>query len=410
VSNQEQSNTPISEPKEHSKKSVKSTFGGTKLVPTRITNSSNYFLAISALLVALISISCTGILFWWITNNQISQEIMPVEQKDFSAQIKQLLEQNQQINIDFIAQNNRINELNNILERENLSEQRRLLAIVQEDTQALNRKLERTLSANRDNWHLAEAESLVRLAIVRANAMQDASGALILLKTADDILREQDDPSSFAVREQLAHAMEQLKISTQIDRTGIFLKIAALHDLIAHLDIAPQFANIPTGKNYAGLWEELSENYNNFQYWQKKFGNYVRIDFVNSKNNKKVFADNNLITNKLALSLSLRQTQWAVLNANQEIYQQSLAQVKQIVDDNFSDDNQIVMSFNSSLQELINKKIMFVIPNLNPVLSAMQNYLNFKNNLNSEQKNTNIESENQLQNSANLEDKAEQQL
>jgi len=357
------------------------------------TSKKSQVIAIIALVLSLFSAFGVIALFWFNKNN-LNADITTTsiaKPMDFSRRINYLVQQNQKINLDISNQNNQINQLNKQLQRENIGEQRRLIATLQEDTQVLHRKLERTFNASRDNWHLAEAESLVRLAVVRANALHDPSSALILLKTADDILFKQDDPASFAAREQLNKAIAQLKILAQVDITGVYLKIAALHNLIADLDIAPQFNNLPndSGQEYEDWWQELSQNIDNLQHWKQKFSNYVRIDFSNNKDNRRIIASHNVVISKLELSLSLKQAQLALLNANQEIYTQALQQAKYIIDNNFIGNNQAVRSFNSSLQDLIAQKITFVMPDLNLSLSAIQNYLSFKHNLRSEQQNTN---------------------
>jgi hypothetical protein len=63
------------------------------------------------------------------------------------------------------------------------------------------------LGASRKDWRLAEAEHLMRLASLRLSALQDINSAQALVQGADEILREQSDPGSYAAREQLAKSL-----------------------------------------------------------------------------------------------------------------------------------------------------------------------------------------------------------
>ncbi|HLD64789.1 MAG TPA: uroporphyrinogen-III C-methyltransferase, partial [Pseudomonas sp.] len=118
-----------------------------------------------------------------------------------------------------------------------LAERRRLLASLQGDQQRLSQRLETVLGASRQDWRLAEAEHLLRLASLRLSALQDINSARALVQGADEILREQDDPAAFAAREQLAKSLEALRSVTQPDRTGLFLQLGALRQQVVQLDV-----------------------------------------------------------------------------------------------------------------------------------------------------------------------------
>ncbi|NQD78996.1 heme biosynthesis operon protein HemX, partial [Pseudomonas sp. CrR14] len=117
-----------------------------------------------------------------------------------------------------------------------LEERRRLVAQLQGDQQLLNQRLETVLGASRQDWRLAEAEHLLRLASLRLSALQDTSSATALVQAADEILRDQDDPAAFAAREQLAKSLEALRSTDNPDRTGLFLQLGALREQASQLN------------------------------------------------------------------------------------------------------------------------------------------------------------------------------
>ena len=109
---------------------------------------------------------------------------------------------------------------------EQLEERRQLRASVQGDQQRLGQRLDNVLNASRQDWRLAEAEHLLRLASLRLTALQEINSAKALVQAADQILLEQDDPASFAARAELAKSLEALRSLQQPDRTGMFLQLA----------------------------------------------------------------------------------------------------------------------------------------------------------------------------------------
>ena len=83
------------------------------------------------------------------------------------------------------------------------------------------------LGASRE-WRLAEAEHLLRMAMLRLSAMQDVKSAEMLVHEADLILQKQDDPGAYGTRQKLLEGLEALRSLPELDRTGLFLQLGAL--------------------------------------------------------------------------------------------------------------------------------------------------------------------------------------
>src|SRR5690554_8164839 len=66
-----------------------------------------------------------------------------------------------------------------------LQQGRELLANVQAEQQLLAQRLETVLGASRQDWRLAEAEHLLRMASLRLSALHDTNSARFLLQAAD---------------------------------------------------------------------------------------------------------------------------------------------------------------------------------------------------------------------------------
>ncbi len=106
------------------------------------------------------------------------------------------------------------------------------------------RRLADLSSAGRDDWSLAEAEYLLRLANQRLLTERQSKGALALMGAADTILRDFDDGALFPVREALTREITALQLAGTIDREGLYLRLAALSEVVIQLQ-PTEFADIP---------------------------------------------------------------------------------------------------------------------------------------------------------------------
>jgi uroporphyrin-3 C-methyltransferase len=254
-----------------------------------------------------------------------------------------------------------------------LENRRQLVAQLQGDQQRLSQRLETVLGASRKDWRLAEAEHLVRLASLRLSALQDINSAQALVQGADEILREQDDPGSFAAREQLAKSLAALRSVEQPDRTGLFLQLAALRDQAAQLNaLAPEYED--RGGSLLGLTSD-SDNSSRWVQWWDKLSHYIRIDFNADKNIRPLLAGQSLTQVRLALTLALEQAQWAALNGEPQVYSQALTEARSVLLSNFNQDNPQSKFLDERLQALITQPVSVMTPDLAQSLSAVQAYL-----------------------------------
>ncbi len=254
-----------------------------------------------------------------------------------------------------------------------LQQGRELLANVQAEQQLLAQRLETVLGASRQDWRLAEAEHLLRMASLRLSALHDTNSARFLLQAADQILMEQDDPAAFAAREQLAKSISALQSSGTLDRTGLFVRLGALHQQASALThLAPEFvqgqgqqAQVASGDG-AGRWAQ----------WWEQITRYVRIDFNASEQVQPLLAGQSLTQVRLALGLALEQAQWAALNGATEVYQQALKQALGILDAHFSAKDPSVSGLRAQISELQEQKVSQQLPDLNAALITLQAYIN----------------------------------
>lgn len=253
-----------------------------------------------------------------------------------------------------------------------LATQRDLLVSLQGEQQRLAQSLSGLLGKSREDWRLAEAEHLLRLAMLRLSALQDVDSAIALVQGADDILRAQNDPQAFAARGELIKVLEALRSLPQLDRSGLFLQLAALRGQAAQLQtLTPEYlvpAEAPAGTNNASdasRWEEL---------WQQ-VSRYVRIDLHADQDVRPQLAGQSLAQVRLTLALALQQAQWGALNGEPEVYRQALAAAGDVLDTYFDRDNQAVQALRQRIGELAEQPVVAQLPKLDNALDVLQAYL-----------------------------------
>ena len=98
-------------------------------------------------------------------------------------------------------------------------------------------RLRELSTTTRDDWLLAEAEYLIRLANQRLVTERSTKNATALLETADQILRDLDDVDLFPVRKTLATDITALRLAASVDREGLYLRLNAISEQVANLPL-----------------------------------------------------------------------------------------------------------------------------------------------------------------------------
>lgn len=256
-----------------------------------------------------------------------------------------------------------------------LEARRRLLGELQAGQQQLAERVDRVLGTSRQEWRLAEAEHLLRLASLRLSALQDVNSARFLLATANQILRDHDDPAAYAARERLVSALESLQTLPPLDRTGLFLQLAALGEQAAGLntrrpEFQPREAMLPAAAQVAE-----GDGASRWARWWQHVSGFVRLEFTASDEVRPLLAGQTLEQLRLALRLALEQAQWAALSARPEIYRGALEQARALVQRYFGLDTAENQAFYTRLGELAGQPVALELPDLSPALSALQAYL-----------------------------------
>ncbi len=329
----------------------------------RAGRSSNAIASL-ALLAGLVGVAVGGYSLWQLQQygQRQDQQVQQLGELQQSAQQTQRLAERER------ELGSRLQRLERLPSADELEERRRLLSNLQRDQQRLSGRVEQVLGASREEWRLAEAEHLLRMAMLRLSAMQDVNSAEALLEESDIILREQDDPAAYAARQQLLEGLEALRSLPELDRTGLFLQLGALRGQSAQLNaLAPEFemgGELAVGAD-APRWRQ----------WLDELTRYVRIDLDAENDVKPLLAGQSLGQVRLALSLAIEQAQWAVLNGNTDVYRQSLEQARALLQDHFSEENGQARGLRERIGALRERQVAVELPDLAPALKALQGYI-----------------------------------
>ncbi|MCW8331116.1 uroporphyrinogen-III C-methyltransferase [Photobacterium sp. SDRW27] len=89
-----------------------------------------------------------------------------------------------------------------------------------------------------NDWLLAEADYLVKMAGRKLWLEHDTVSATILLESADHRVAELNDPSMTPIREAMHSDITALKAVARIDRDGLVLRLTSLQEEVAQLPLA----------------------------------------------------------------------------------------------------------------------------------------------------------------------------
>lgn len=240
------------------------------------------------------------------------------------------------------------------------------------------RNLEAT---DRHDWLLAEAEYLLRLANQRMLMERGTEGALVLMQNVDALLRDMDNDELFAVRQQLARDITAVKLAPVVDRSGLYLQLAALvesvetlSDLPSDLTIAAEpvpvaEAMLNESEQQSGVWQQLQ---NHFWSAMSSVGQHIRVRH-HDQPIVPVLPPKSSAYVRQNIRLILERAQLAMLRENTDIYQHSIQEARKVLLRYFAtqERGQIIAA---ELETLAQINVRTQLPDIGGSLSALREY------------------------------------
>lgn len=251
----------------------------------------------------------------------------------------------------------------------------RLTGDLQRSQQALGQRLEALQGEAQADWKLAEAEYMLRLASLRLLAAQDVRSAKELLRAADEILRDQPDSGVFAVREQMAQVQAELETLPEIDRPGLYLRLAALHEQVNRIVALPVPVFDPDEVSVEEEFEERMARRTRAERVLMRLERYVRVDFQRGKVVTPLLDEAEMQRIRRTLQLTLEQAQWAALRGESEVYRASLERADDMLRQFFELDNPQVRALQGQLALLAEQQVSLQTPDLAPLQRSLAAYV-----------------------------------
>ncbi len=326
------------------------------------------------LLCFLIALAAAGVSAW------LYRELIMLPGEDDRAQLEQE-QQYRELKMRLSGQGSELDEL-----RQSLSGQRELMAQLRQDMQqsliALNQQQQKTIenlaqlsSVDRNDWVLAEAEFLLRLATQRAQLNRDARAAAKLLISADQILQALDDPALHPVRAALAEEVAALQGVAEFDTEGVFLKLQALIKAAEGLRLyhAPRFQAevLPMADQEPHWQDQLAAG---FQYAWQKLNSYIRVRH-HDQNFEPMLAPEQEGALRASVRMMLEQAQLALLSERPQVYRQSLLKAGETIKRHYLLDQQRDALL-QELSELAELDVERKLPTVGDSQNALKVYLN----------------------------------
>jgi len=224
-------------------------------------------------------------------------------------------------------------------------------------------------------WLLAEAASLLRLAQQQMVVARNVRTAQALFITADDVLKQIDDPAIFSVREVLAGELAAIRGVSEVPIQDIYLQLGAISQQLESLQVNNDLQQqVAAGERVALLNNERVEEPGLLSQFFSSLGNLVNRFLVVRRRDTPLDA---LMTpgQEAALlqtvRLQLEQGRTALLKGEQEIYSASLLQARNNINNYLSGEASMKNSILASLDGLINRRIVTEGPPLIRTRSAL---------------------------------------
>ena len=347
----------------------KQTASAASAKPAAVKKPKAWF-AGSLALVAIAGVAALGFYGW-------QQQLGNQQQLAQLSDQLQRSEQNKQQQVE------QLSSLRKQLSAANQTGEQTLTALEQRIEQQ-GKRLQSLTSTSREDWQLAEAEYLLRLAGQRLLMERGTTGAIALLEAADQLLLKLEDLDLFSVREKLSRDLTALKLAKAVDQAGVYLRLAGLSEQVMALPLLPNqlrentISTVPVNVTSPvdtatpapmTAWQQLKQNF--FTAFSG-MGEFIKIRQHDQQPQALLPIDGGLYLQQ-NIRLSIERAQLALLREEQKIYTGSLEQAAQLLN-RYYDTQAQARELVSELQIQAQQSIVIELPSINGSLLALQDY------------------------------------
>lgn len=215
---------------------------------------------------------------------------------------------------------------------------------------------------------LSEASYLIHMANLQLLISHDPNAALNLMMLANKQLDQISSPNVVALKHAVAKDLVALKKTPRINTAQLLARLNQVEMDVQNLPAFPTEPPSPTASTDKQSTTALP--------WYKKLGNSLNglKQFVIIRHNKKpikpLLSEEQLLFLKQNVQLKILHAQWAVLDRNSELYQQSLTNAQQLLEEHYPDQNAMTNVLND-ITALLKVDIAPELPDLSNTLKTL---------------------------------------
>lgn len=234
-------------PKSHAEKPKASTEAPTAESPKNPSSQFKWVLLLVLLnLMLLIGAGAAGYWAWQQFQQDRTQRL--TDQRD----VAQLQNSVQQLQQDLQLSREQAAQLKGQLTGQLSQQQAQAQQKLDQRLAKQDRRLSEITTTSREDWKLAEAEYLLRLANQRLFIEGNVKNSMALLNAADNILAELNDPDLGSIRQSLAQELMTLKALPEVDVQGIYVRLTAMDSQVQQLSLLQKPAFVSNAQVSSG--------------------------------------------------------------------------------------------------------------------------------------------------------------
>ena len=218
---------------------------------------------------------------------------------------------------------------------------------------SVKKQLQVTLQQSRylsKDWVLLKARYCLELAQINAHWSDNSDTTIALLQQANLLLAPLEDQHSFNVRQAITKEIIQLQSIATLDIAGLLSQLDAIDDLLIKLPLKPVV--VPVSPNTTTTTHTKTSTWG--EYLQSSMDVLQRLIVIRRHDETIQPMASPAYESMLreSLHLNLQQAQWAILQHNETLYQRSLTQARQQINQAFEPNTAATNLVSHQLQSL----------------------------------------------------------
>lgn len=214
---------------------------------------------------------------------------------------------------------------------------------------------------------LNEAHYLLKLAYRKVYLEHDAAVAVTLLRDADQVLSEIDDPNIIAVRRGVATDITKLSSLEPVDSETLVIRLAAMEENIRNLPVLGYKVSFRGDDGSGGDAQEPKEVTEDIADWRENLANSMNSFFgslmvikKNTSGHHQFLSADEVAILQDKIALILMQAQLAVYSQQQTAYEQNLIRAAALIEEYCDREDASTIQVLNEISSLQSQSVIFI--------------------------------------------------